>query len=1127
MGVGTSGILEIGGTRNVHSQEQTPRGKGPGREDIHQEVKPVSNLHRKHPVSIAVSMALLAAMATSAMASPGTGTPASNAGSAGPTPQDATTAPSSDAKKTTSATGTADQTEQLETVTVVGVRASQMRAIELKRLAPDIQDSISAESIGQLPDTTITDALQRITGVQINRNAGEGSSVDVRGLSAVGTMLNGEVFITPDQITSQQPDFETLPATLFNQVDVIKSPTANQVESGITGALDLHTFRPWDLPHGFTYSYSADAERGSTTRKTGPEASGLVSFNDNGRWGLLVSGDFSDTTRTGPEGNGANAGSSEGLDQYGVVLNNESAPLNSASGNYGGYTGFVAPWNGLPVPSKIVQNPDGSVDVNGDGKSNGVFMGSQNIGIYDSSIERKRESGNASFQMDLGDGFTLTSDYFYAHQRQWNRNVGLQFNSTDWQGATYVPLQSENTGATALSQYNTPPLQPGWGGSQIYTTQVYEKWPGDVESYSQIENTGSTAQNANLQVDFNNGGDFKGTLRAVRETASQEFVETDLNISDSDGCLWPNQLMPGVDPSSVPCGTFIYPAQLGGNRVFNPIGIPEDAVPITANFTGRYITIGMPASMAGNFASPNGWSFKTIESSADYNDDAAITALRFDGHYDLHHGIHLDFGVRNSIHTADNYGFTLVAPVYAGMGASDPNGCLVRYVGADVIMAGDGNGGGCTAGNSQGYFRAGPLSAIQMPNTAAPLSKNWQEYTNLLGSGINFWAVNPSAMDNPIGYWKSLYPQTQEQEDPGNTWAVWMKETSAYLQADFGEQLGGMPFTGNVGVRVIHTNLDVTQHLTGAPGLYGTEPADIGTQTTRRSYYDVLPNLNLALDLTDKLTFRLAASKNMMPLDLSTWGGGLELNYSLVYLSNGSQLYEVAAGNSNGNPNLRPWRSTNYGASLEYYINPVSMVGLELFRINVASFIGNGNVQNCDLPDEDGVVRHRCITIGEPVQGGGDHLQGAELDYRQGFTFLPGLLSETGMEVNATYAPANTGAVDLAGHQIPFPDNSVESGNFILWFQGKRLQVRLAYNYRSKRAYASNVGSIVGMEEYEAPQEYLDASIEYKFSKYATLFVNGTNLTNEYERFYLVWPSQEGHANFSERMYTVGLRGQW
>ena len=1108
------------------------------------EVKPVSNLHRKHPVSIAVSMALLSAMAASAMASPHTGASGDNPGAPASTPQDVPTTPSAAASKPKSkANGTAgtepSETAELSTVTVVGVRASQIRAIELKRLAPDIQDSISAESIGQLPDTTITDALQRITGVQIDRNAGEGSQVDVRGLPEVGTMLNGEVFITPDQITSQQPDFETLPATLFNQVDVIKSPTAGQTESGISGSLDLHTFRPWDLPRGFTYSYSADAERGDTTRKTGPEASGLISYNGNGRWGLLFSGDYSDTTRNGPENGGPNAGSSEGLDQYGVVLNAESAPLNSAGGNYGGYTGFVAPWNGLPIPSKIVQNPDGSVDVNGDGKSNGVFMGSQNIGIYESSIERKRESGNVSFQADLGGGFTLTSDYFYAHQRQWNRNVGLQFNSTDWQGATYVPLQSQNTGASSLGQYNTPDpatggAYAGWAGSQIYTTQIYEKWPGDVESYSQIENSGSTAQNANLQVDFDNGGNFRGSLRGVREKATQSFVETDLNISDSNGCLWPNQLMAGVDPNSVPCGTFIFPAQLGGNRVFNPIGIPEDSLPITANMNGRYISISMPASMAANFANPNGWSMKTIESAGDYDADAAITALRFDGHYDLHHALHLDFGVRNNIHTADNYGYTYVVPVYAGMGASDPNGCLVRYVGADVILAGDGNGGGCTAGNAQGYFRGGPISAIQMPKTPAPLSGNWQEYTNLLGSGINFWAVNPSAMDNPLAYWKSLYPATTTQETPGRTWAVWMKESSGYLQADFGEQLGGLPFSGNIGVRVIHTDLEVTQHLSGLPGLYGTEPADVGATVTRRSYYDYLPALNLALDLTPKLTLRLAASKNMQPLDLETWGGGLQLNYSLVYITNPKdptgpkqQLYQVAAGASNGNPNLNPWRSTNYGASLEYYINPVSMVGLELFRINVQSFIESGNVQNCNLPDEDGVVRHHCITITEPIQGSGNSIQGAEFDYRQGFTFLPGLLADTGMEFNVTYAPSKTGQTDLAGHAIPFQDNSTESGNFILWFQSKRFQVRAAYNYRSKRAVENQVGSIAGLEMYEAPQKYLDASLEYKLSKYATLFVNGSNLTNEYQRYYLVWPSQEGHANFSERSYTVGIRGQW
>jgi TonB-dependent receptor len=203
------------------------------------------------------------------------------------------------------------------------------------------------------------------------------------------------------------------------------------------------------------------------------------------------------------------------------------------------------------------------------------------------------------------------------------------------------------------------------------------------------------------------------------------------------------------------------------------------------------------------------------------------------------------------------------------------------------------------------------------------------------------------------------------------------------------------------------------------------------------------------------------------------------------------------------------------------------MISFALFRINVDSFIKNGSVSNCTLPDEDGIVRNHCIVITEPVQGTGNSIHGAEFDYRQGFTFLPGLLSNTGMEFNATYAPSSSGKVDLAGKKIPFQDNSTKSGNLILWFQNDRIQARVAYNYRSRRAVAEDEGSIAGMELYEAPQKYVDASLSYKLNKYAELFIQGTNLSNEYQRFYLVWPDQPAHSNFFERTYMVGIRGQW
>ncbi len=162
-------------------------------------------------------------------------------------------------------------------------------------------------------------------------------------------------------------------------------------------------------------------------------------------------------------------------------------------------------------------------------------------------------------------------------------------------------------------------------------------------------------------------------------------------------------------------------------------------MPIIADFTGRNLTISMPASLAAAFANPNGWTMKTLESDEDYNRNTALTALRFDGHYNFNDGFHLNFGVRNSIRSASNDGYTLVTPVYAGMGASDPNGCLVRYVGSDVILSGNATdttpSTWCTAGNAEGAFRAGPLSSQQLSKTPPPLANNFQQYTNLLGLG--------------------------------------------------------------------------------------------------------------------------------------------------------------------------------------------------------------------------------------------------------------------------------------------------------------------------------------------------------------------------------------------------------
>jgi outer membrane receptor protein involved in Fe transport len=127
--------------------------------------------------------------------------------------------------------------------------------------------------------------------------------------------------------------------------------------------------------------------------------------------------------------------------------------------------------------------------------------------------------------------------------------------------------------------------------------------------------------------------------------------------------------------------------------------------------------------------------------------------------------------------------------------------------------------------------------------------------------------------------------------------------------------------------------------------------------------------------------------------------------------------------------------------------------------------------------------------------------------------------------LNFTFSPSNVGT-DVAGNAIPFQDNSKEQANVVLWYQDQRFEARLAGNYRSKRAFMQDYGGIAGFEEYQAPTFYLDASASYNISPRVQVYVQGTNLTKERERYYLVWPDQIMHTGRFESRYTLGIRAK-
>lgn len=145
---------------------------------------------------------------------------------------------------TTAAPAQDPTTQQLDTVQVTGTRSSVTKAQLVKQNAEQIVDSIVAEDIGKLPDNNVAEALQRISGIQITRNYGEGSSIAIRGLTQVRTELNGRDIFTAND--GRGLSFEDVSAELLGGVNVYKNPSADMIEGGLGGTVDLRTRLPFD-----------------------------------------------------------------------------------------------------------------------------------------------------------------------------------------------------------------------------------------------------------------------------------------------------------------------------------------------------------------------------------------------------------------------------------------------------------------------------------------------------------------------------------------------------------------------------------------------------------------------------------------------------------------------------------------------------------------------------------------------------------------------------------------------------------------------------------------------------------------------------------------------------------------
>jgi iron complex outermembrane receptor protein len=195
-------------------------------------------------------------------------------------------------------------TDEVETVVVTGFRDSLMHARDLRRKTVGSKDFIVAEDIAAFPDLNLAESLQRVPGVTISRDAGEGRQIALRGLGPdfTRTQLNGMEVLSNTSSgfdnrgsvsRTRSFDYSLFASELFNRVAVEKSYAAEQDEGGIGGTVGLRTAQPFDFP-GFKAVISAKALNNSNTSDhTTPRVVGLIS-NTWGDFGALVSVAYSE-----------------------------------------------------------------------------------------------------------------------------------------------------------------------------------------------------------------------------------------------------------------------------------------------------------------------------------------------------------------------------------------------------------------------------------------------------------------------------------------------------------------------------------------------------------------------------------------------------------------------------------------------------------------------------------------------------------------------------------------------------------------------------------------------------------------------------------------------------------------
>lgn len=1033
-----------------------------------------------------------------------------------------------------------------EDIVVVGVRAALMEALDVKKNASTIVDSISATDIGAFPDSSVASALQRVPGITVSRlqspddsthPSGEPAGVLIRGLPFVRTEINGRDSFSADSYRGL--NFNDISPELMARVDAYKNQTADMIEGGIAGTIDLRTRLPLDEA-GLVIVANAKGSLGDRSNTINGEFSGLISKTFDtpvGRFGLLA-----DYARSH------------------LVTRTESVIMDKIRTYCS--AGAVGP------DGKGIVNSDGSVacTANPFGGTGWAYV-PDGIRYSQVDYDRTREGIALAGQYESPTGDFRASVQFIksSYTNAWLENASHAI----LEGSYYGSPAFNPVGSSIL---RTPTGGPGFSfGSDgmlqsARLSQGYGSWRGSFGSAQEMLDTGSAVPGLPF---VNYCG--PGSACAVPDRTGLYFQNEARNFDHSENTrdLSANIQWNATERLKLNFDAQWIKAETTNDDILVATGSMADYdYSIDGNGTPQIKLLpGTNNNYApGGLSNPHNYWIPFIQAHLEDN-DAEELALRADAEYDLDSGDWLDsikVGVRYSDRNQNvRYSSFNWSPVAASWNCNGPgfnadNTAAAPYpagCGARPAFKGYGAGLFGAASLGSGFFNGN----VYNNGALVYLTRDALMDRDRLVAGLSGPNVSPPILPG----WVPICDRPEATEGcftPAEIMKVTETTKAAYATLNFGGDnatLGGVNVRGNVGLRVVRTDIDSVgnvgfpQPTIFAPLLLqpcGTplppgdvvNPACYLTPQTiafangasvannlKANYTNFLPSFNVRFGLDNSNFIRFAYSRALSRPDF-----GLLRNYvsiqapSFDATASSPNIVRDGAGNitgynfvfraESGYAGLKPIIADQFDLTFEHYQGSTAFHA-NIFYKKLSNTVAYGEFLR---EFENGGSTQQVLMRGPRNTKDGGELYGLEAGFQTFFDFLPGLLSGLGAQANYTLVMQNginnsnlatQGALDGGGtggfgagldvsggrgvvidsHQLA--GISKNSFNLVGLYEKGPVALRVAYNWRS-RFLTNNLDCCIGLPVFQKATGYLDASFRVSPTDWLEFSIEGQNL---------------------------------